>query len=128
MFHISPAKKRAGKYCCAYNCANKPVKRKGGLCHKHYSRKIRINDPVLSRYGDFKGNAKKRGIFFNITLEEFRGFCNRTGYLITKGKRGYNATIDKIINKEGYHINNIQLLPNKRNASKGAKDIEDCPF
>lgn len=128
MFCISPAKKRAGKHCCAYGCSNKPAEKKGGLCHKHYTRKTRLTDPVQERYHDFKGNSKKRGIPNSITLEQFRDFCKRTGYIVTKGRRGYNATIDKIRNKEGYHIDNIQLLTNKQNASKGAKDLDDVPF
>lgn len=125
MFCISASKKAKGKYCCAYNCSNEPEKKKGGLCHKHYHRKIRLEDPVLARYQDFRSNAKKRNKKFSITLAEFRDFCKRTGYIITKGNRGQNATIDRIRNHEGYHIGNIQLLTNKQNASKGT---EDCPF
>lgn len=126
MFFTSEAKKKAGKYCCAYNCANEPVERKGGLCHKHYARKRREVDPIYSRFNQFKGNAKKRNKPFTITLEEFRQFCLDTGYLIQKGKCGQNTTVDRIRNPEGYHINNIQLLTNRQNASKGAS--EDCPF
>lgn len=126
MFCISIAKKNTGKYCCAYNCKNKPANKKGGLCHKHYRRKRREEDPVGTRYTDFKGNAKKRSKHFDITLKQFRLFCEKTGYLITKGKRGFNATIDRIDNSKGYTIDNIQLLTNRQNASKGTS--EDCPF
>lgn len=125
MFKISTSKKAKGKYCCAYACYNDPVKKKGGLCHKHFHQKLRLTDPVYQRYNDFKGNAKRRCKDFSITLEQFREFCKSTGYIITPGKRGQNATIDRIRNKEGYHIGNIQLLTNKQNASKGT---EDCPF
>jgi len=41
---------------------------------------------------------------------EFRNFCEETGYIITKGMRGYRYTIDRINNNYGYHIWNIQLL------------------
>ena len=126
MFCISDAKKAAGKYCCAYNCTNKPVSKKGGLCHKHYARKRREDDPIGTRYNQFKGNAKKRHKDFTITLEQFRQFCKDTGYLINKGKRGKNATIDRIKNKYGYHIWNIQLLTLRQNSSKSCSD--DCPF
>ena len=44
---------------------------------------------------------------------------SQSDYLITKGKRGQNATIDRIDNRKGYSINNIQLLTNRINSSKG---------
>lgn len=118
MFKISQPKKDAGLKCCAYGCSNDPVKKLGGLCHKHYRRKRRIIDPVYCRFNGMKGNAKRRNIPFTITLIELRNFCKRTGYL-SKGKRGQNATIDRRCNVHGYHIWNIQLLTNRANASKG---------
>lgn len=131
MFKISISKKKEGRFCCAYACRNKPVKKKGGLCHKHYARKVRELDPVQSRYNQFKGNARKRNKEFTITIEEFRHFCKRTGYIITKGNRGQNATIDRRCNAHGYHLWNIQLLTNRQNARKGGGfngDEFDCPF
>lgn len=117
-FCISEAKKKAGIFCCAYACNNKPVKKLGGLCYKHYWRKTRLRDPVYVRYNAFKKNALKRGKDFTITLEEFREFCQNTGYIIKPGKRGQNATVDRIDNNKGYHINNIQLLTNRQNVGK----------
>ena len=128
MFCISEAKKAAGKHCCAFNCTNEPIKRKGGLCHKHYARKRREVDPVYSRYNQFKSNATRRNKPNSITLKQFRNLCNESGYIIEKGKRGQNMTIDCIINKDGYHIDNIQFLTNKQNASKGDSDASDLPF
>lgn len=131
MFEISISKKKEGHFCCAYACRNKPVKKKGGLCHKHYARKVRELDPVQSRYNQFKGNARKRNKEFTITIEEFRHFCKRTGHIITKGNRGQNATIDRRCNAHGYHLWNIQLLTNRQNARKGGGfngDEFDCPF
>ena len=119
MFEISLIKKKEGRFCCAYGCSNNPVKKLGGLCSKHYRRKRRIIDPVYCRYNGFKGNAKKRNIDFFVKLKEFRFWCDFTGYIVTKGKRGQNATIDRRCNAHGYHIWNMQLLTNKRNASKG---------
>lgn len=128
---ISPVKKKEGRYCCAYGCSNEPIEKKGGLCHKHYRRKQRERDPVQIRYNGFRGNAKKRGKEFNITLNEFRSFCERTGYIVKKGMRGQNATIDRRCNAQGYHIWNIQILSNSANAKKGDRfngDNFDCPF
>lgn len=130
---ISERKKKEGNQCCAYRCTNDPISRKAGLCHKHYARRLKERDPVYARYNQFCSKATKRGIENTITLEQFRDFCQRTGYIITKGYRGQNATLDRIRNSEGYNIDNIQLLTNRANASKGNRDEngevdEYCPF
>jgi len=117
-FKISEAKKTEGRYCCAYHCKSKPCSRKRGLCHKHYAIHRRQTDPVYDRYVNFRGNAKKRSVSFNVSLEEFRGFCNDTGYIVKKGYRGKNCTIDRIRNWEGYYIGNMQLLKNMANIRK----------
>lgn len=126
-FNISQSKKIAGVYCCAYACKNDPVPKKGGLCHKHYAKGRRKNNPIETRYFQFKGKAKARGIIFGITLEEFRLFCKKTKYL-SKGRRGQNATIDRRCNLHGYFIWNMQLLTNRQNASKGSGPSTDYPF
>lgn len=118
LFNISEAKKLKGDYCCAVACKNIPAKKKGGLCSKHYHRYRKIIDPVYDRYANFKRNAIKRHKDFTITLEEFRDFCTRTGYIICKGKRGRNCTIDRIKNQHGYHIWNIQIKSNVANIKK----------
>jgi len=123
MFHISENKKKQGKYCCAYNCTNVPIARKGGLCHKHFARKRREEDPVYARFHQFKNNAKTRGKAFNITLKEFRQFCADTGYIIEKGKRGKLYTIDRVDNNKGYSLDNIQFLTNRQNAKKGCSEV-----
>ena len=128
---ISEAKKIAGAYCCACGCSNKPVYKLGGLCYKHYQRKRRITDPVGVRYNQFRINSRKRKIENSVTLEEFRHFCKVNNYIIKKGRRGQNATIDRRCNIHGYHIWNMCIKTNRANASKGAGfsgENFDCPF
>lgn len=117
-FKISLIKKLLGIHCCAYACKNSPHPKKRGLCHKHYGILRRMLDPVYARYVNFKHNALRRHKDFTITLEEFRDFCERTGYIIEKGKRGRNCTIDRIDNRYGYHIWNIQIKSAKANTMK----------
>lgn len=117
-FKISEAKKIEGRYCCAYHCKSKPCAKKKGLCHKHYAIHRRIQDPVYDRYVNFRGNALRRCKDFNITLEQFREWCNETGYIVKRGYRGKNCTVDRIKNREGYHIGNIQLITNMANIRK----------
>lgn len=115
---LSKNKKNAGVFCCAYACSNKPVKKKGGLCHKHYTRKRRKLDPVATRYGQMVGNAKKRGLNICFDLNEFRDWCLRTGYL-KKGVRGFAASIDRRCNLHDYHLWNMQIITSRANAKKG---------
>lgn len=117
-FHVSETKKSEGRFCCAYACRKKPCDRKRGLCHMHYQRHRRIVDPVYDRYFNFRNNALRRHKGFTITLQEFRDFCHREGYIICKGKRGRNCTIDRIENQHGYHIWNIQIKSNLANIKK----------
>jgi len=117
-FVVSAIKKEQGIHCCAYGCKSKPNERKRGLCHKHYHIHRRIVDPVYDRFFNFRGNAKKRNKEFTITLQEFRDFCERTGYIVKKGMRGRNCTVDRIWNNKGYHIDNIQLITNEANIRK----------
>lgn len=117
-FKIYEAKRESKKECCAYGCKSLPNEKKLGLCHKHYARYRKIKDPVYDRYFNFKRNALTRCKDFTITLEEFREFCQRTGYIIKKGMRGKNCTIDRIKNNLGYHIGNIQIKSNLANIKK----------
>jgi len=124
---LSNKKKLAGVYCCAYACTNDPIAKKGGLCHKHYARTRRKNNPIESRYNQFKNNAKRRGKDFTVTFEEFKNFCTKNNYL-TPGRRGQNATIDRRCNVHGYHIWNMQILSLTQNCQKGTGPSADCPF
>jgi len=127
---LSEKKKKEGRFCCAYGCKNSPHPKKAGLCHKHYARKLREEKPIQVRYSQAKQKAAARNIEFTITLEWFRKFCARTGYL-SKGYRGQRATLDRRCNVHGYHPWNIQILSNRANASKGnrfAGDEFECPF
>lgn len=117
-FCISPAKKKQGRYCCAYACNGKPISKLGGLCYTHYRKKRRAVDKIAERYAQWLSKCRQRKISNDVTLEQFREFCQRTGYLITKGKRGQNATIDRVRNWEGYTIDNMQLLTGRANTRK----------
>jgi hypothetical protein len=116
-FAVSEAKKKAGIYCAAYGCKNRPCAKKRGLCHTHYNRHRQIVDPVQARYEDFKYNALRRKKEFTITLADFRQFCAQNGYL-SKGRRGRSATIDRLDNRFGYHIWNIGIKTAIANTSK----------
>ena len=117
-FKISNAKRIEGRFCCAYSCRSNPNYKKKGLCHKHYAIYRRMIDPVYNRFINFRGNALRRKKEFNITLLEFREFCEKTGYIIKKRMRGRLCSVDRIDNNLGYHIDNIQLITSNANTAK----------
>jgi hypothetical protein len=117
---LSKTKKAAGVYCCVHRCKDKPHKKKGGLCHKHYKRKRRKLDPIAVRYNDLVQSSKRRDRVVGFTLAEFRVWCKGNGYM-SKGRRGYAATIDRRCNAQGYYFFNMVIVSSRYNASKGDK-------
>ncbi len=115
---IIESKKIKGVYCCVHGCSNDPIYRKGGMCHKHYARKIREKDPVQSRYNQMRSKAKSRGLRIMFTLEEFRLWCVRNRYIVVKGNRGMRCTIDRRCNAQDYYLWNMQILTLRANSSK----------
>lgn len=114
------------KYKCeTSNCRNKILTaRKCSSCRCAASR---AKDPEKYSYYNLKNNAKGRGINFELTLEQFRQFCVETDYIIGKGIKKHSYTIDRIENDKGYTIDNIRILSNSANASKGTKKLEFDP-
>lgn len=113
------------KKCLTKYCRNEsaPGRR---FCYKCKSRREKINNPEFYYFNHLRGNAKRRGKEFNLTLNEFKQFCNETGYLEKKGKDKNSMTIDRIDSKKGYSINNIRILSHYENSIRADKD--DCPF
>lgn len=83
-------------------------------CHKRRKQK----DPEKYYYGVTRRNARRRGIPFDITLEQWRKFCQETEYIITKGKSSTSMTIDRIDPSKGYTIDNIRTLANGDNVRR----------
>jgi hypothetical protein len=96
------------------------------LCHKCRSVRFKtINAPAYF-FNALRGNAKKRNKEFLLTLDQFKQFCNDTGYLEKKGKNGSSLSIDRIDAKGPYSINNIQALTLRENTIK--ENTVDYPF
>lgn len=121
MFKVAKYNKKA---CLAYRCRNEKAKGKT-LCPKHLKRRAKEINPASYFYSILRQNAKRRGKEFLLTIEEFKGFCEKTNYLKVKGRYSRSKTIDRIDPSKGYSIDNIQIMSNKANASKR---WEDVPF
>lgn len=121
------------KYCL--NDAQ-PGRKKCGKCK---SRLRRERNKLTTAYDNLRTNAKRRGIYFGISLEEFKRFCTETGYIELKGTGALDMTIDRKEPHLGYIYSNMQLLTNAENIKKRNVDARkgwtrqmerdmDCPF
>lgn len=101
-----------GKSKCEIKyCRNVPVKSaKSRQCARCKMKKHRKENPYTYFLNKLRNNAKRRGHECAITIEEFKIFCDETGYLETRGRMSGCMSIDRINQDEGYHFDNIQIM------------------
>lgn len=63
-------------------------------------------------------SAKKRKKEFSLTFEQFKEFAKKVNLLDGYGKTKHSYHIDRIDERKGYHIDNIQKLTNEKNVHK----------
>jgi len=98
-------------------------KHKKTCCSCNYKQKKKSN-PIRIAYTSLKNHAKERGKDFSLTLNQFKEFCVKSNYLNCKGIEKFSYHIDRIDERKGYEIGNIQLLTNTENVIKYIKFIE----
>lgn len=127
MFKIIPSKKEKG-LCVAYGCKSTHTQ-KDRFCSKHRHRQQKWKDPVKYCFNRKKNNARTRGVQWNLSLEEFREFCEEHKYLEKTGRTASSASIDRIDPSIGYTKENLQILSLSDNTKKMHIDNQqDCPF
>lgn len=103
--------------CNTIGCKNKPSGKFCGTCR---ARQSRLRDPIRYSYNNLKHRADERGVFFDLTLDEFREFCYETKYIQKKGREVGSHNVDRKI--EGklpeYTRSNIQSLEKIKNITK----------
>jgi hypothetical protein len=109
--------KMKGKKCATMDCRN-ILTDDHKRCAKCRKREYKFKYPLLYTFHAFRGNARRRGKDFNITLDEFKAWCAKNGYMETKGKTGSSSSIDRIRDWEGYTIDNIRILTLADNTRK----------
>lgn len=101
--------------CITAYCRNDTTTK---LCSKCQKRIYRAKYPEKAAYQNLRSSAKRRGKAFDLTYEEFLRFAIKTDYVTRKGKTRHSLSIDRIRNEEGYHKDNIRVLPLGQNSSK----------
>lgn len=116
-------------HLCKYGTCRRKKAPKKAYCHKHHAQHQKETNAVGYAYSILKQNARRRGKEFTLTLEDFREFCDHTGYLLRKGRTSESASIDRIDSTKGYTPDNIQVLSFGENSAKGCRDqVEALPF
>lgn len=124
-----------------YNTGRKDEITKTERAAKSKYEALRANiDPVASMYYISKTSARRRGIEFDITLDELRMLCtvydrcpltgekleyttNRNG--LTKGEWQANkASLDRINNEYGYSIRNCWIISCRANQIKSSCTLD----
>ena len=108
--------------CLTKNCLGNATKHRR-VCSKCRSAMDAENNPLTYSYRKWKSNAKRRGIPFDVTLEQYKEFCNRTGYLVGRGMGANHLTIDRIVNHLGYTYSNIECVTKSENVKRQRKGI-----
>lgn len=125
MFKI--AKNKPKHLCVAWGCKN-PRTPKNRFCSKHNHRYQKEKNPINHTFNLRRSRAKERGIEWNLTLAEFKQFCEENNYMELKGKSAGSASIDRIDPNKGYEVGNLQILTLAQNSAKMHEDRDDCPF
>ena len=109
---VSPrtaARKARDGICKHWGCTR--IAREGARdCETCHSRKAEIKNPRRRAYRSLKSSAKRRGIDFSLTYDEFVEFDKQTGYVASKGQSAECLSVDRIDPTKGYEVGNIRAL------------------
>lgn len=84
-----------------------------------------MKHPEMYAYRQVKESARKRGIPFKLTFEEFKEFDRQTGYVESKGKSSEDLTIDRIDSAGAYEMGNIRALTWIDNCTRKVEGMTD---
>lgn len=106
------------KHLCSSRCCQNRARviKKGdkkyitSFCYKHWRQRAKETNILGYTFDALKQAAKRRGKQFDLTLEQFKEFCERTKYLELKGKTSSSLSIDRIDPTKGYSADNIQAV------------------
>jgi hypothetical protein len=118
---LATAKRAAGR-CVSWRCRRRAEVGKS-RCPTCRSRLYRINHDDRYAYSNLRASARKRGIGFDLTFEEFREFCRETGYLESRGKDPTSLTIDRRKTDLPYCKGNIRIMNYHDNTSHRFEEV-----
>lgn len=127
------AKETKGRNCSVKCCRNlkteevyyageKLIKIRRRICNKCRSRLYRANNPIKDAFRHLRESAKKRGIEFAISYQEFEELVSKTNYINQRGTSKESLHIDRVDANKGYCAGNLQILTCSENVAKGNRE------
>jgi len=117
---VTAAKKTARGKCIVYQC-RRVAARDRHVCHTCRDRMWRAAHPEHHLWNNLKKSARKRGVEFTLTVDEFKEFCRENNFVAKVGRGPEDATVDRRDPRQGYHKGNLRVLSNVENATIGGK-------
>lgn len=110
--------KRSRGLCCVRFCNRTAVPGRSE-CSTCKDRKWRSKHPEHHLWNNLKKSARRRGIQFTITLEEFKRFCAENDLVARVGRNPEDLTVDRRKAELGYSYDNLRALTNAENGRLG---------
>lgn len=88
----------------------------------HYQFLWRLRNPFRAAFRQIKDRAKRKGIDFALSFEDFAELAAQTGYVEGKGRSASSLSIDRENAGIGYVLTNIRVMTVAENSSKSNVD------
>ncbi len=98
------------------------------FCSMHSKRQYKSRHPLRYKFSYLKNNARRRGIDWELSFQDFARLASQNGYDRQCGKMGDSLSIDRIDNRRGYAHDNVQFITLSENSRKGCAEREGVPF
>lgn len=92
------------------------------LCSKCQMRIWKQRYPLKYILANLRGNARRRGYEFSLTLQQLQNLPGIEELLILRGRSPCSMSIDRIDPNQGYHIHNVEIIARRENTIKGNKE------
>ncbi len=89
------------------------------------AKKWRKNNPLLHKFKEYKNSAKRRGVFFPLTIETFENIIKEPCHYCGKH---YSNGIDRKDNSQGYLLENCLSCCGYCNRAKYTRTYEEFMF
>lgn len=80
-----------------------------------------LKKPWLKEYTIHRLNAARRGIGFELTLEEWVHIWTESGHIHERGKEAHQYCMARFKDEGSYRVGNVQIVTARQNALDGDK-------
>lgn len=109
--------------CRAFRCMNAPRNiathpTSTQLCGTCAKAEWRASNPERAAYGAQRDKARRRGIKFLLTFEQWWSVVEPSGYMDGRGRLRHCLHIDRIDPSKGYEMGNVRVITAAENCSR----------